>query len=1042
MSLDGSVQGSSPERGKGRQAQPLPPLVSAALDPALSLEERLRGLATGERGRYTPLGEVARGGMGRILRVWDQRLGRELAMKVVARQPARDASDEDQADHARRLTRFIDEARITAQLDHPSIVPVHEVGLDEGGSVFFTMPLVRGQHLGNIFEEARAGRNGWSLARVVDVIHKVALTLAFAHQRGVVHRDLKPENVMVGSFGEIYVMDWGLALLLGKKEREGIVGTPAYMSPEQAAGRTDEVGPRSDVYSLGALLYEYFAARRPHETTLESSAGSGASVESILARPPRPLRELAPDVPRELEAIIARAMRHAATARYGDALALAADLRAWLDGRVVSVGASGPWTRLRKWRARNAALARALDALVLLALIGGLVFALKERTWRQAVEAKGREARLGGYSANLAAAELALRAGETSLARAHLENCEGELRGFEWRHLASRADMSTALLVESDQEVRSLAVSRDAARLAAGTDTGRILLIDLHTRGIERELSEHTGPVLDLAFAPDGGTLASASQDDRVLVWDLASEAPPRELANQGEDAVAVAIAADGLRVAWGDRAGVVVVAELATGALVAFDRPERKDGVAALGFLSGSGDLVVAYATGLVKRLDPASLVELASAHPSRTGITDLALAPNGDELALACGTTLMRLDAVDLAPRGSLGPFARQLRAITYAPDGRALASCAHDQALRLWDFARGIELETFLGHADDLNAVVFVGEGSELVSASSDGSVRLWSRASSAVRTLLDGRAWIEGMALAPDGGRALIARRDQGASVVALDDGRELSSWSGLETLDAVAWSARDELALACGPEVWLAERGTLAAPRLLTRLAHPARALAFEAVGRLVVRDASGTLTQLALEDGRVLREIETKVTVEPNSVATLALAVVPAQELVIANLARGQVGVWSLRDGRQRATWELGEVPVTAFALAPDGRSLAIGHADGSAELCTLPEGTVQARFRQHGTILTSLAFDPAGTRLVAGASDKLVHFWCLETLEPLISLRAHVDTLTGVAFTPDGSALVSSAKDGSLRLWRTADLRPRTATEPEEALR
>ena len=1042
MSLDGSVQGSSPERGKGHQAQPLPPLVSAALDPALSLEERLRGLAAGERGRYTPLGEVARGGMGRILRVWDQRLGRELAMKVVARRPAQEASDEEQADHERRLTRFIDEARITAQLDHPSIVPVHEIGLDESGSVYFTMPLVRGQHLGNVFEEARAGRNGWSLARVVDVVHKVALTLAFAHQRGVVHRDLKPENVMVGAFGEIYVMDWGLALLLGKKEREGIVGTPAYMSPEQAAGRTDEVGPRSDVYSLGALLYEFFAARRPHETTLEASVGSGASVESVLARPPRPLRELAPDVPHELEAIIARAMRHAASARYPDALAFAADLRAWLDGRVVSVGASGPWTRLRKWRARNVALTRALDALVLLALVGSLSFAFKERAWRHVVEAKGREALLRGYSANLAAAELALRTGETSLARAHLENCDRDLRGFEWRHLARRADMSTAVLVRSEGEVRALAAARDGAWLAAGMDDGRIVLAEPRARRVVRELSAHTGPVLDLAFAPDGRTLASASQDDRVLVWDLAGEAPARELANQGEDAVAVAVSGDGLRVAWGDRAGMVVVAELATGALVAFDRPERKDGVAALGFLGGSGDLVVAYATGLVKRLDPASLVELASAHPSRTGITDLALAPNGDELALACGATLVRLAAVDLAPRGSLGPFARQLRALAYAPDGRTLASCAHDEALRLWDLQRGIELETFLGHEDDLNAVAFVGSGEELASASSDGSLRLWSRAGSAVRTLLDGRAWIEALALAPDGTRALIARRDQGASVVALDDGHELSSWPSPETIDAVAWSARDELALACGTEVWLAEQGALAAPRRVMSLERPARALAFEAAGRLVVRDAGGTLTQLALADGRVLRRIETEVTLEPNSVVTLALAVVPAQELVVANLAQGAVGVWSLRDGRKRATWDLGAAPVTAFALAPDGRSLAVGHADGAAELCALPDGAVLARFRQHGTILTSLAFDPPGTRLVAGASDKLVHVWSLETLEPLLSLRAHEDTITGVGFTPDGSALVSSAKDGSLRLWRTADLEPTTATDADGAVR
>ena len=154
------------ERGKARSGQPLPPLVSAALDPAASsLEARLARLKAADTARYTHLGEVAQGGMGRILRVWDERLGREVAMKIVARELTSEASEDERHEHERRLARFVDEARITAQLDHPSIVPVYEIGLEPGGAVFFTMPLVRGEHLGRIFEHAWAGRDGWSLAR-------------------------------------------------------------------------------------------------------------------------------------------------------------------------------------------------------------------------------------------------------------------------------------------------------------------------------------------------------------------------------------------------------------------------------------------------------------------------------------------------------------------------------------------------------------------------------------------------------------------------------------------------------------------------------------------------------------------------------------------------------------------------------------------------------------------------------------------------------------------------------------------------------------
>jgi WD40 repeat protein/tRNA A-37 threonylcarbamoyl transferase component Bud32 len=1003
--------------------------VSAALDPAASsVEARLARLKGAESRRYTRLGEVAQGGMGRILRVWDERLGREVAMKVVARELPADAGEDEQHEHERRLARFVDEARITAQLDHPSIVPVYEIGLEPDGSVFFTMPLVRGEHLGKIFEHAHAGRDGWSLARVVDVLHKVSLTLAFAHARGVVHRDLKPENVMVGPFGEIYVMDWGLALLVGKQEREGIVGTPAYMSPEQASGKIGAVGPRSDVYSLGALLYEYFARRRPHESSLDASLSTGESFDSVLARPPRPLRELAPDVPRELEAIAAHAMRHEPAERYADARALADDLAAWLEGRVVSALVSGPWTRLVKWRARNAALARALDALLLLLVAGGAAFVLKERAWRREVEAKSREALLGGYQANLAAADMALRAGETSLARHRLAQCDADLRGFEWRHLALRADMSLAVLPGNGAEVRALAATRDGARFASGAEDGRILLWDAAQRKVERILASHTGPVLDLAFAPDGTKLASVSQDDRVLVWDLATEAPPRELANRGVDVRAVAIAPDGLRVAWGDMAGVLVVAELASGSPVAFDRPERKDEIVALAYLPGRGDLVAAYATGLVKRLDSATLVELASAHPSRTGVQDLSVAPGGDELALACGTTLVRLTTVDLATRASLGPFARHLRALEYSPDGHELATCAHDEALRLWDVERGIELETFLGHADDLNDVAFLGASGELVSASNDSTLRLWSRAGAAARAVVDGKAWLEALALAPDGTRALVASRDKRAKVLTLAGGAVVAEWSSDELIDCVAWSTRGDIALGCGaPEVRLVRAEAPAEARTLPGAERPAT-LAFDGAGaRLFVRDARGALVIHELASSAPPRVIETGVSVTPNAVSTLALAVSRDGRTVCANLAGGRVGSWNADDGRALATWTTGDAPITALAIAPDDRRLAVGHSNGQVELCRLHDGAVLARFEQRGTIMTSLAFDPSGTRLVAGASDKLVHLWNLETLEPLLSLRAHEDTVTGVAFTPDGRALVSSSKDGSLRLWRTA---------------
>ena len=296
------------------------PGVAPACEPKVekALLEELRSAAATDR--YEPVGEVGRGGMGVVHEVFDKSLRRRLAMKVLLGSgPGRGPGS---ASNTRALSRFLEEAQITGQLEHPGVVPVHELGLDEHGDVYFTMSLVRGRSLSDIAKLARDAREGWTLTRAVDVVLRVCETLAYAHARGVVHRDLKPANVMVGPFGETYVLDWGLARVLAQddtkdlrlraREDRGserpdtvrvdaadtpgsdlrtmdgdVVGTPAYMAPEQAAGRIAEVGVRSDVYSLGAILYHVIAGRMPYV-----SEGEHPSGHEVLARaaagPPRP----------------------------------------------------------------------------------------------------------------------------------------------------------------------------------------------------------------------------------------------------------------------------------------------------------------------------------------------------------------------------------------------------------------------------------------------------------------------------------------------------------------------------------------------------------------------------------------------------------------------------------------------------------------------------------------------------------------------------------------------------------------------------------
>jgi serine/threonine-protein kinase len=284
------------------------------VDPSVTLERRETPTAdtavsklVGElsarspkQSRYQIAGEIARGGMGVVLKVWDADLRRALAMKVVRDKSGDPNQGSIPAVDSKALGRFLEEAQVTGQLDHPGVVPVHELGVDAAGRVYFTMKLVKGKTLQEVFDEVTNGKGGWTQARVLGVILRVCEAMSYAHAKGVIHRDIKPSNIMVGRYGEVYVMDWGLAKILNRQEKRDIriqdrptqaisevrsyrsrptaestdsplytmdgdvVGTPAYMPPEQAKGDLAEMGPHSDVYAVGAMLYHLLTGHVPY----------------------------------------------------------------------------------------------------------------------------------------------------------------------------------------------------------------------------------------------------------------------------------------------------------------------------------------------------------------------------------------------------------------------------------------------------------------------------------------------------------------------------------------------------------------------------------------------------------------------------------------------------------------------------------------------------------------------------------------------------------------------------------------------------------
>jgi WD40 repeat protein/tRNA A-37 threonylcarbamoyl transferase component Bud32 len=994
--------------------------VSAALEPGTpTLSARLERIARNgpPRSRYTVLGAVAQGGMGRILRAWDEALGREVAMKVVPRAAPLDASEDEVVDHERRLARFLDEARITAQLDHPGIVPVYEIGLDARGDVFFTMPLVRGQDLAHVFALVHADAEGWTLARALDVMHKVCLTVAFAHEKGVVHRDLKPENVMVGPFGEAYVMDWGLALLLGRPERGGIVGTPAYMSPEQASGH-GEVDARSDVYSLGAILYELFARARPHEHSLDQGTRADLSFENVLGAPPRPLCELREDVPPELAAICAKAMAREPSARYASALEMARDLEAWRGGRVVSALESGPWTRFRKWRGRNRGLARALDALAVFGVVAGVAFVLRDRTWVGEVRAKHRLALEAGYAAGLSAADLALRAHEVGEAKRRLAACEPDLEGWEWRHLALRADASTRVLAGHRRGVRALAVAPDGRTLASASDVGEVLLWDATSGALRARLEGHAGDVTCLAFAPDGARLATGSRDKAVLVWDVARGELERALYAHGEDVEALSFSPDGLVLASGDRRGTLVLSEVASGTRRALAQPGTPDGVVALDFVADTGELAVAYRSGRVRLLGPE--LDARRELRVRSGLHALVADPRGCTLALVLDRNVRLLDAATLATLGELDALERRVGALAFAPDGARLATSGYDAVLRVWELASGRVPQEYAGHDDDVNAVAFFPDGRRLVTGSEDGSLRLWDPSRAPVLVLDERAAWQLSLAFTADGRHLAAGSLDGALRVFEVASGHELARRTLSGAVDCLAFGATDELFLGCGqPGVRRVRLDGRALERTLAPGAGFPRALAWdERRARLYERDSDGRVRVHDLGGNAGVRELATD-----DETHTLALS--GDGRLLAAGTKDGAVRVWDAATLAPLADLP-GTGTVTALALDATGARLAVGRQNRAIDVYAGPARALALALAGHENIVSCLAFAPDGARLVSGSYDGTLRIWSPTSAEALLTLHGHAQAIVAVAFDPRGEVVATASKDGTLRLWRT----------------